>query len=326
MSGSPAKSDHSIKLNRVVSVLLGGLLLIAAVLKTHGLVVDPLSQDSFLLTPWMQIAIIEVEVLLGLWLVSGLANRASSLCALVFFVGMSCISLYLALEGQASCGCFGQLKVNPWIMVVVDLAAVVALGISLVRVPLAACPPVHWVPLLGGTPPSNADITVCNQITSPWLKSICQVVAMTAILFGLIAGGFFLFTDNPWYALARLRGETLSVEPTIKDLGLGNVGETRTFEVTLRNYSNQPIRVVGGTTSCACVATNDLPVTIPAGSALPITVTIRFTGSPGRFAHRYVLYNDSEERLTVARFSGSVVESSRTTAKRHDDSPPVQSP
>ncbi|HMO36294.1 MAG TPA: hypothetical protein PKA06_09635 [Gemmatales bacterium] len=45
--------------------LLGLFLLITAGLKIHALIVDPYGQDSFLLQPWMQLAVIEIEVLLG---------------------------------------------------------------------------------------------------------------------------------------------------------------------------------------------------------------------------------------------------------------------
>src|SRR5262249_48704330 len=84
-------------------------------------------------------------------------------------------------------------------------------------------------------------------------------------------------------------------------------GEQRMFQVQLRNYSQKPIRVVGGTTSCACIATQDLPVTIAAGGSVSLNVRVRFSGSSGSFGHRFILYSDSEERLTIARFSGKVL-------------------
>lgn len=126
------------------------------------------------------------------------------------------------------------------------------------------------------------------------------------LLLGIIALGFTIFTGDPFATLAKLRGETLSVNPPITRLGEGTVGESRTFPISLRNYSDKPIRVVGGTTSCACIASQDLPITIRAGETETIRVKIKFSGSPGKFAHRFVLYSDSDERLTIARFSGAV--------------------
>ncbi len=130
---------------------------------------------------------------------------------------------------------------------------------------------------------------------------------LTTGSLGLIVFGFTILTDDPWAALAKLRGETLTVSPANTQLCEGAAGEYRTFQIALRNYSNKAIKVVGGTTSCACIATQDLPITIPAGGSESIKVKIKYSGSPGKFAHRFVLYSDSDERLITARFSGAVV-------------------
>lgn len=75
------------------------------------------------------------------------------------------------------------------------------------------------------------------------------------------------------------------------------------------NQTDRPIRVVGGTTTCACIATSDLPVTVPAAESRPIVVQMRFTGSPGGFQHRFILYTDDDkQRVVVARFAGRVLE------------------
>ena len=63
--------------------------------------------------------------------------------------------------------------------------------------------------------------------------------------------------------------------------------------------------------------------TIPAGSSHSINVKIKFSGSPGKFAHRFVLYSDGEKRLTLARFSGSVLPAQPAVTsleKRENDS------
>jgi hypothetical protein len=37
------------------------------------------------------------------------------------------VSLYLALAGQRSCGCFGRMTVSPWLTLIFDIAAMAAL-------------------------------------------------------------------------------------------------------------------------------------------------------------------------------------------------------
>jgi hypothetical protein len=68
--------------DRAVRFLIGGLLLTAAALKGEGLTLGALAQDSFLSTPRLQIATIQVEILLGLWLLSGQAMRMARVAAI----------------------------------------------------------------------------------------------------------------------------------------------------------------------------------------------------------------------------------------------------
>jgi hypothetical protein len=100
---------------RILSLVLGIFLLSAAALKAQGLVTDPLAQDSFLASPRLLVATIEIESILGLWLLSGWWPRASWAATLVFFGILAGTSFYLGWAGQSSCGCFGRVRVSPWL-------------------------------------------------------------------------------------------------------------------------------------------------------------------------------------------------------------------
>jgi hypothetical protein len=82
-------------ISRLIRVALGTFLLVAAGLKAHSLVTDPLSQEAFFASPRLLIATIEVEIVLGLWLLSGWFVRAAWLTALGFFGLLAGVSLYL---------------------------------------------------------------------------------------------------------------------------------------------------------------------------------------------------------------------------------------
>jgi hypothetical protein len=214
---------------------------------------------------------------------SGLAPRAAWLASLVFFALGAAANLYLVLEGQRSCGCFGRVEVNPWWTVGLDAAIVLA---------LMGCRPLLR--------------TVSNP-TRSWSPAF-KLALSTSILLVLIGGGFLLLGDDPAHALALLRGEVVEVVPAITDVGEGRAGEERTFRIEVRNHTSAPVRIVGGTTTCSCIATNDLPVTIAPRQTEYITVQVRFRGSPGRFGHRYVFYTDAAEIPWLrARFAGQVV-------------------
>ncbi len=266
----------------VVRLALGGLILAAAGMKAYALALDPLVQDWFLASPRLLVAVIEVETLLGLWLLSGWSARAGWVAALGFFGVMAGTSLYLALSGQSSCGCFGQVPVSPWLTFAIDLAAVGALVI--------------FRPTPAGNPSTAAGA-----------QRLLKSVARAAALLALLAGGSLLAFDDPLEALARLRGDLIAVQPPLSDAGEGVLGSERTFQVRLVNHADRPVRILGGTTTCSCVATEDLPLTLARGESESINVSVRFRGTPGRFQHSFVLLTDEEKQpVVVARFAGRV--------------------
>jgi len=265
-------------------VVLGLVLLVAAGLKGHELALDPLTEDSFLASPPLQIAAIEVEILLGLWLLSGLARRAAWVAALGFFGVMAGVSLYMALAGQTSCGCFGRLTVNPWLTFAFDGAAVAALAV--------------WRPV-------RAEGTG----SVGWLRGVLRTGLGTAAFLTLIGGALLLAFDDPAAALAQLRGEVIAVEPSVSQVGDGIALEQRRFTVQLTNHGERPVRLLGGTTTCSCIATEDLPTTVPAGESRSIAVDVKFSGGAGRFQHSFILYtDDAKQPVVTARFAGRVIE------------------
>ncbi len=106
---------------------VGLLLLCAAVLKawqfTHSLVTPAGLERLIGFIP----ALIGWEVFLGLWLISGIFGNAVRWAAIAGFSLFACYALYEAVSGYASCGCFGQVPVNPWFTVGLDAAVVLGL-------------------------------------------------------------------------------------------------------------------------------------------------------------------------------------------------------
>ncbi len=108
----------------VVRIVLGLVLLTAAALKGYQLATEPVAETSLLTSRWFLIGAVEFELFFGLWLWRGLYPRWTWPAALLCFSGFGCIALYKALSGEASCGCFGNVPVNPWYTFVLDVAAV----------------------------------------------------------------------------------------------------------------------------------------------------------------------------------------------------------
>ena len=112
---------------------IAGLLLVgAAALKAVELVVDPAVAMTRPLGRYFLPAAIGVELALGLLILSGLYWRTLRPFALLLFTGFAGYSLYLALNGAASCGCFGPVHVNPWWTFGLDCAVVLGSLVSTV--------------------------------------------------------------------------------------------------------------------------------------------------------------------------------------------------
>ena len=111
----------------MLRTILALILLTAAALKGHQLATEPVAETGLLTSRWFLIGVVEFELFFGLWLSSGLYPRRTWQAALVCFSAFACISLYKALSGESSCGCFGRVPVNPWYTLILDLAAAAAL-------------------------------------------------------------------------------------------------------------------------------------------------------------------------------------------------------
>lgn len=147
-----------------------------------------------------------------------------------------------------------------------------------------------------------------GRASGVWLRGFCSTALGAVAFLVLIGGSFLLAFDNPSGALAGLRGESVTAQPLVSDVGDGVNGEERPFIVELRNHTGRSVRIVGGTASCSCLATGDLPITLPPGELRSVEVRMTFRGEPGRFQHHFQFYTDDDtQRILIARFRGRVV-------------------
>jgi hypothetical protein len=273
----------------VVRLLLSFLLLSAAALKAYALWTDPVPAVSLFTSPRWQIALIELETLLGLWLLIGLYPRGAWLAAVVAFSLLAGVSLYLGLIGQPSCGCFGKVAINPWYTFALDVVAVTALW--------------HWRPRPASLPMWLGDFSAHSLRPSLYLASGVTVM--------LAAGFAALCWLDPSLsaAFAFLRGESLTVEPSILDIGSGARGEVRDFPIEVRNHTERRICILGGRVGCSCIETEDLPLIVPAREARSFKCKLEFRGRAGNFQHPFALYTDDETQpVVIARVAGNLVE------------------
>jgi hypothetical protein len=123
------KSVRSLMLPpRAVLIVLGLLLLAACAWKAHALGTRPIVRAPNLWTTrWFQTGLIEGELFLGLWLLSGLHPRLAWLVTLACFFAFFQLNFYLFLAGEKFCPCFGSMRTRPGQTALIDLGAVIAL-------------------------------------------------------------------------------------------------------------------------------------------------------------------------------------------------------
>jgi hypothetical protein len=107
---------------------LAFLLLVAAALKGHQLVTAPPLGGGLFSARWFQIGLVELELVLGVWLLWGGWPRAAWWAAVAVFSTFASVALFKALRGDATCGCLGSLAIDPWWMFACDVCALALLA------------------------------------------------------------------------------------------------------------------------------------------------------------------------------------------------------
>ncbi len=227
-------------------------------------------------SPRIQFIGMLLESVIGVWLLLGVRPRLAAGAGVLLFSTLAVVSFYLGLIGQPSCGCFGRVVVSPWLTLLLDLTCAVALIIA--------------------TP-------------TPRLRTLTsRHLALVSVAFvAVIALATLLTSATANKAIVNLKGQSLMLPAGDADAGVAPQGETRVVTVTVENVSGTPVRLIGGTASCSCVATADLPLTVPPYGRAEVRVGVKFTGEPGIFLHNYDWYTDCPRQPRVgSRIAGRI--------------------
>lgn len=255
---------------KLVRFLVGGLLLTAAVVKLSGLSYGPVAR-VFYLRPAFQFVVIQLELLLGGWLLLGLRPLGARWLAGAVFLGFAVVSGYAAMTGQSNCGCFGKLEVSPWYAFGLDVTVLAALALA----------------RPGGRGAEGSRGWIAGLGSAIIALGLASIVAVAVQLGAQAAFGSFE------HALALLRGQTLVATPATLDLGTGNLGDELLGEVEVENISGTPVRIIAGTADCTCVTTERLPVVIGPGDRQTLPIRLFLKGSEGVARRSVVLVTDS---------------------------------
>ena len=122
----------------VFRLVIAVIILSAAAMKAWQLATVPAFGDGLLHAWWFSAGVVEFELAFGIWLLFGLLPRLTRFAAIILFTVFGGVSLYKALSGEASCGCFGAVQVSPWWTFILDATVVLVLCYC------RKCPPDCW--------------------------------------------------------------------------------------------------------------------------------------------------------------------------------------
>lgn len=142
---------------RIVRILIGLILLAAAVLKIAQMATEPTSDCIGLRCRMVPVAEACLEMMLGLWLLGGLLPALSHMAAAVTFLMFLGIAIHQGVTGKASCGCFGNVSVPPWYTAGLDAGCLLALLTT-------------WRGAMAGRPPRR-----------PWLRLALVAAAVAGL-------------------------------------------------------------------------------------------------------------------------------------------------
>jgi hypothetical protein len=101
--------------NKTIMAVVAAFFIVAAALKSKQILTEPILTKGFW-ESWLFLVIqIPLEFGLGIWLLCGLFRKVAWMLATLAFAGFVIITGYKAFSGDASCGCFGTVHMNPWI-------------------------------------------------------------------------------------------------------------------------------------------------------------------------------------------------------------------
>ena len=135
-----------------------------------------------------------------------------------------------------------------------------------------------------------------------WAVGVTVALAAAALVGSLTFGSLDA-------AVARLRGEFLAVSPAAVDFGGGKPGELLSTTVKVRNFSDAPVRLIGGTSDCSCIVTQDFPVTVPPRESADITLKMKVPSeSTGQMSRTLEVHTDCPNHRTIRLTAGCRVE------------------
>lgn len=246
---------------------LGLLLLASAYFKIDQSSVPILGRLPFIDSPRVFVAILVLEAIMGLWLLVGSRSRYAWATTFWLMAGMIFVNGYLASVHQPTCGCFGaQVRISPIVMGCIDLIMLIGVVYCYLRIPIGSSTSRGYLIL-------SDSVLAAAFLGFLFLISNLVVATSLAVQHRIEGRGIGLIPDN------------------VINVGLAIQGERRVVKVSVTNKESSPIRLIGGSSSCHCIAHLSLPVTVAPHSSSEFELWV-YCGQPGFHLDRFTVTTD----------------------------------
>ncbi len=252
---------------RLIRSVFSVFLLVAAFLKLRDFGTP---NALFDIAPSLEFGLIQLEVVIALWLLSGWKTAAAWFCTLCLFATFAGASLAMVVQKKATCGCFGSVEFYPAWVFVIDIIAISFL-----------------FPI--GRQENHRVADPSPDLLGFRLKkrigSLMMGIPLIATTMGF-AGIYFHTEIGSWYARnlpIALTGQVLVTEPSVVAASPGADGDWQTLNFAVLNRGKESIRLIGAEQNCKCRAIKSLPIVVPAGGQVDIDVDVKL-GSKSSFA------------------------------------------
>jgi len=262
---------------RLVHLLAGGLLIVAAVFKAYQAVLPGPAVALHLRL--LELAQIELELALGAMLVLGAWPVVGWGLAAATYALFAAVSLRKAIAGAKGCGCFGPAAVDPKLMTAIDLAIVVAL------------------------------LIVGPQAVRAMRNRRARIVVIGFMI--LIAAGV-AFNAIPKRGLVVASGADFDFGILTPDRAT-----SCEHVFALRNTAPTPLRITRVKSSCGCTSVDAPATAIEPGAVATVRVRADWSAVVGRTASTVTLQTNSHWTPQIAlTVSGEVRATKEPTSSR----------
>lgn len=239
--------------------LAASLLLFAAIAKL--VTATPTTETMLLSDRWTKAFVIQAEVLLAAWLLSGVyavAARRTAIGLFAVFAGYSASSVW---QGIPSCGCFGAIDTSPMFVLGLDILLVIV--------------------LTRDSPPSEHD---SQRISGRFVGMALLMLAAGGLL------GWQLLSNE--VAAFGFGGKPLSVSTDVVDFGSNSTKDSFSKTLDIVNHTQQSVSLVGCSARCNCNVGVDFPCQLAPGESTSIPLRFPAGLRVGEFSFPMRFFTD----------------------------------